>query len=487
MRRLLIGLALLAAVTPARAEVRVIVREGGWTDVVKTPSGFAQVRATDREVVTELVGGPVRWSTPIPEPILYLRAAADNVGTIEAIMQGNATGTAYVVSAAGVRPMGPSFGQNATAIAWFAARGFVYYIQQNPTTYHVYDAAGCQPCLVTMPATSQGFRDIQPDGTVRLADEYRTDIFNGRRLWEYAQRGAVTVGQCDPPGICAAVDGKTFTIFRGFAFEPHQAEDGRTFAVATRASVGAVVVLVAPPYPPADDLAPPAPRPDPLPTPSPVPTPAQGMPDRRAVLEELRSGYGSTLTHQQAGELMARLAFRLKAEGFGLIRKDGGNNCPVPNSAVRVSCDILLHRPTSTYCDVLVSGPDTLENGALQPGPSMATWCAGTPGDMANFFSPPDPGGTTIPTPTPTPPTSGVTRAELDAAIATLRVEIAAARAETADVDRRLSARIAAITIDLPALQAAIDAALANLWVTGSVGRTLGHVHSIDLRVTKRK
>lgn len=488
---LLVLAALIALAAPVRAGVTVSVRPGGWSDVVKAPDGFRFVRATQAAVVTERVDGGLVWQTSLPEPILYLRAAVDAGGDVRAIAQGNQSGLAYVISASGVTSLGPSFGQNATAIWWSTATSFAYFVQTSPTTYSVFNSAGCGPCVVTMAATSQGFRDIQPDGKVRLGDDFRTGVFNGRRLWEFSQRDGVTVGQCDPAGICAAVDGKTFTILKGFAFEPHVAPDGDTFAVATRYAGGAALILVTPPYPPADvtTTEPPVDPPTDH-NPPPPPPPAQGMPDRKQVLVDLRKQYPALLNQQQAGELMARLAFTLRAEGFGLFRKDGGNNCPVPNSAVKVSCDILLHKPSSTWCDVLGQGPDVGESG-----PSTPTWCAGDPGDMTNFFAPPDPGGIVVPPPPPpVDPALGARVAALEAKVSALEGkaaglldQLAAAQRALDAAEGRLNARIDGIKpIDLPALQAAIDAALAGLEVVGRTGTAFGHQHGVKLAVTRK-
>lgn len=503
MKRLvLLSAILLTLAVPmaARADVStgaalsVSVRPGSWADVVKAPDGFRFVRATATMVVTERPDGALTWQSPIPEPILYLRAAVDDAGTVEAIAQGNNSGDAYVIRSSGVTSLGQSFGQNATAIAWFPARGWAYYVQTSPSTYLVTEPAGpCStPCLVSMPATSQGFRDIQPDGTVRRGDDYFTGPFNGRQLWEYAQRGAVTVGQCDPAAICAAVDGRTFTILSGFGFEPHLALDGRTFAVAVRAAGGAALVIVEPPYPAADGvLVPPSPAP-PIPAPAP---PAGGMPNHRADLAALRAQYGPTLTQAQAGEMMGRLAFKLRGEGFGLLRKDGGNNCPVNGLSVRVSCDWILHAPTNTGCDVLGSGPD-----AVNPGPSTVSWCDGDPSPDPARFLPvtTDPGaantatGAPAPTPAPTSP-AGITRVELDAAIHAAIVQLHTDlwnEVEAADsvLRGRLERLESGTPLDLVALQSAIDAALANYEVTGKTERDkLGLQHVVKLGISRRK
>jgi hypothetical protein len=332
------------AAAPTAAAVTISVRPGGWADVVKAPDGFRFVRATATTVVTERVDGSPVWATALPEPILYLRAAVDATGTIEAIAQGNATGAALVISAAGVRSLGGSFGQNATAIAWFPDRGFVYYVQNSPSTYAVFEGASAR--TVAMAPTSQGFRDIQPDGTVRRGDDFFTAPFNGRQLWEFAQRGDVTVGQCDPAAICMAAAGATFTVLRGDGFEPHLAVDGQTIAIAARSAGGAALAIITPPYPSADVITPPVAIPTPVPTPAPapvLPAPAQQLPDAtvaRGIVEDASRGIPRPMTAAQVVATLKAVAARLNASGqpggpFGVLVKAGGNSCN------GYSCDII--------------------------------------------------------------------------------------------------------------------------------------------------
>lgn len=116
---------------------------------------------------------------------------------------------------------------------------------------------------------------------------------------------------------------------------------------------------------------------------------AQAFPDRQSVLNEERARFGPTVTKEQIGLVMARTAWRLRVEGFGLLRKDGGNVCAIPNSAVTVSCDWLVHLPSGTGCDVLGAADDG--------GPATPRWCAGEPFDTSRFLAPVDPGDVVTP------------------------------------------------------------------------------------------
>src|SRR6185436_10369033 len=156
-----------------------------------------------------------------------------------------------------------------------------------------------------------------------------------------------------PPAICVLAEGRIFAVIVGNAFEPHLAVDGQTFAIAARTERGAALAIVSPPYPPGIDTTPEPPIVVP-----PDPKPTQGMPNLGGELIDLRDSYKDAngrrlekLTHEQAGEMMARLVYRHRNEGVALFKKSGGNRCPVPRSAQMVSCDIVLHIPSKTYCD----------------------------------------------------------------------------------------------------------------------------------------
>lgn len=115
-----------------------------------------------------------------------------------------------------------------------------------------------------------------------------------------------------------------------------------------------------------------------------------------------------------------------------------------------------------------------------------------SPGENG-YWAPPQLGPETGTGPTPTPtPAGGVTRAELDAAIAKLandlRIEIGALLVHVGD---RLEALEARPPLDLPGLQAAIETALANYEVAGSTSSKglgpLAHSHTVKLALTKKR
>lgn len=70
-------------------------------------------------------------------------------------------------------------------------------------------------------------------------------------------------------------------------------------------------------------------------------------------LSRLREEYPAEMTPAMRGELLNRVAYLKRLDGWGLHLKTGGNRCPQPNG-VEVSCDILVHGPSWSVYDVLI-------------------------------------------------------------------------------------------------------------------------------------
>lgn len=155
----------------------------------------------------------------------------------------------------------------------------------------------------------------------------------------------------------------------------------------------------------------------------------QGFPQQcgsqscKSVLQEERAKFGAQINQAEAGLVLDRTAWRIRTMGFGLLKKTGGNRCPVPGSTVTVSCDWLLHQPSHTGCDVLIDGPSATTTGKATP-----TWCAGEP-YTATFVPPSDPGGVTPPEPPQPDP--------LESRVAVLEAKVKALEAKTVALDAR--------------------------------------------------
>lgn len=240
------------------------------------------------------------------------------------------------------------------------------------------------------------------------------------------------------------------------AWSTHPSELPTTTKVVTidmrapRIDLSALVTPTPPPPPPPGPPAPPTP-----PTP---PAPPAGFPkDLTADLKAERAKYGALLNQAQAGELINAVAWKNRDLGFGLLRKDGGNNCPVSGLNVRVSCDWIVNKNTGTGCDALGSGPDP-DNA----GPSNPSWCSGEPFDTGRFVAPVAPtSGPVDPGPTPEDPQI----AQLKKALADLKAQFDSVTAQVGQLQQRqgeleaerddLKTQVAAQAAEIEALKAA--------------------------------
>lgn len=90
------------------------------------------------------------------------------------------------------------------------------------------------------------------------------------------------------------------------------------------------------------------------PEPSPPSPPSGGQPaSLLADVQAEREKYGPGPTETELGQLLNAAAWKNRAAGWGLSRKDFGEYCPSP--AGPIACDILHHQPTNTLYDVLVA------------------------------------------------------------------------------------------------------------------------------------
>jgi len=109
--------------------------------------------------------------------------------------------------------------------------------------------------------------------------------------------------------------------------------------------------------------------------------PAGAQTNHLTTVQRIRATYPAVMSEAQKAELLNRVAWEHRSEGWGLLRKTGGARCPAPQG-VDVACDILVHAPTAWHIDVLVDGqiPAWLDDGPCDPAVSGC--------DMARFLVP---------------------------------------------------------------------------------------------------
>jgi FG-GAP-like repeat len=91
-------------------------------------------------------------------------------------------------------------------------------------------------------------------------------------------------------------------------------------------------------------------------------------------VQRVRQDYPAIMTAAQKGELLNRVAWEHRAEGWGLLQKTSGTRCPAPQGT-DVACDILVYAPTAWHFDVLADSdtaatPIWLDKGPCDPAVS---------------------------------------------------------------------------------------------------------------------
>jgi hypothetical protein len=120
-----------------------------------------------------------------------------------------------------------------------------------------------------------------------------------------------------------------------------------------------------------------------------VPAAAASQPlpaDVCATLHAVRGG-GAITSNAQLGEMLNRIAWTHRAQGFGVNRKSGGNNCPSP--AGLIACDILQRQSDGAAWDVF---------GSAGPGEPTTPSCGGAIAPITDparpWVAPVEPNGT---------------------------------------------------------------------------------------------
>jgi hypothetical protein len=176
--------------------VSAIYRPGSWCDVCVLPDGriaFVRVQTTVEtavavrySVVCE-IDGHEAWRVDIKVASLFLRCEALVDGTVAAIVKANdPQGSALLVLRGVVKNLGPTAGNNPVAITATHA-----YIVTGPAVAHRvrFDDGFSEP--VPLLWTSQGIRDVRPDGTVVNADATYAGQVKGVRTSGNTRRAGI--------------------------------------------------------------------------------------------------------------------------------------------------------------------------------------------------------------------------------------------------------------------------------------------------------
>ena len=130
-----------------------------------------------------------------------------------------------------------------------------------------------------------------------------------------------------------------------------------------------------------------------------LPSLAFGQSNLLGDVQAERAKYPATMTRAQVADLLNAVAWKNRADGWGLLKKGAGNSCPLRD--VSISCDILIHRGSINHYDVLIDAENTARPTWNLVGPCVlgpSSGCA-----MENFLAPVQPNGEPGPQPDPDP------------------------------------------------------------------------------------
>lgn len=117
-----------------------------------------------------------------------------------------------------------------------------------------------------------------------------------------------------------------------------------------------------------------------------IPLPPSLLP----TIQALRPLYSARPSPEQLTDLLNRVAWQHRAEGWGLLRKPGGTRCRSLLHGFDTSCDILVNEVSIWHFDVLIAAgeqatPAWQDVGPCRLGPESAC-------ELSNFVDPVQPG-----------------------------------------------------------------------------------------------
>ena len=111
--------------------------------------------------------------------------------------------------------------------------------------------------------------------------------------------------------------------------------------------------------------------------------------------------WNARLTSVQAAQLLTRVIWPHRDEGWGLLAKSTGNHTQQPRTGINVAADIVTNLRTGLHFDVLIDGPDSTLSYAGHAIPSFGDK---GPFDRARFVAPVEPPELATPPPAVPPP-----------------------------------------------------------------------------------
>lgn len=323
-----------------------MIRQGlSWCDVFNAPWGVGFASLAGSTVVCERVDvAALRWSVDAGQPLLYLRAAADDSGHVCAIGQGHQDGQAWVTIDGGAPfSLGPTHGVFPIAIRG-ERDGWAVFVQTTATTYsHIWldaDGDAITPIVRHMDPTSQGFLYVASNGQPITQDQGRGAIpglalpspaLSDPTVWAGQSMTAATIALFDSDS------GQTTPLGTPGGQPPHIVESGGTYYVCSYVDGGAWLSSHRRPF---AAVTPPPVEPPPV-TPPPVDPPeerpVQLESKHSQLIEEFAARFGLPGFSKEEGQAwVAKLASTMKArfpaDGWGTKRASASR--PLSNESI---------------------------------------------------------------------------------------------------------------------------------------------------------
>lgn len=333
-----------------------MIRQGlSWCDVFNAPWGVGFASLAGSTVVCERVDvAALRWSVDAGQPLLYLRAAADDSGHVCAIGQGHQDGQAWVTIDGGAPfSLGPTHGVFPIAIRG-ERDGWAVFVQTTATTYsHIWldaDGDAITPIVRHMDPTSQGFLYVASNGQPITQDQGRGAIPGLALPSPCPSDPTVWAGQSMTAATIALFDsdsGQTTPLGTPGGQPPHIVESGGTYYVCSYVDGGAWLSTHRRPF---AAVTPPPVDPPPVTPPPPEERPVELTSAHVAVINDYVRKFGLPRTqggrnpssadiewNKERGrewiyDLIATLTARFPKDGF--VRKRGDRGRPWSNESV---------------------------------------------------------------------------------------------------------------------------------------------------------
>ncbi len=151
--------------------------------------------------------------------------------------------------------------------------------------------------------------------------------------------------------------------------------------------------------------------------------------------------WNARLTSVQAAQLLTRVIWPHRDEGWGLLAKSTGNHTQQPKTGINVAADIVTNLRTGLHFDVLIDGPDSTMAYA---GHAIPSFSDKGPFDRSRFVAPVEPPDASVPVPPPPVP-APPERPDLAAQLNAIHETLAALSLASASTVRLLTELVAAL------------------------------------------